>query len=91
MEGEIRPELAELRERLARTQDEQRFSSLANIHAGNVGTGSGTPWVQERRSPGGGHNLFLSSMLALDPARPPRYVSSIFVRRHAELALRFET
>ena len=32
-----------------------------------VGTGNGSPWVREFRSPGGGDNLFLSSILALDP------------------------
>lgn len=32
-----------------------------------VGTGNGGPWVQAERSPGGGDNLFLSSILALDP------------------------
>jgi len=32
-----------------------------------VGTGNGTPWAQQFRSPGGGDNLFLSSILALDP------------------------
>jgi quinohemoprotein ethanol dehydrogenase len=33
-----------------------------------VGTGNGAPWNQQHRSPGGGDNLFLSSILALDPA-----------------------
>ncbi len=32
-----------------------------------VGTGNGTPWNQKFRSPGGGDNLFLSSIVALDP------------------------
>ncbi|NQZ96952.1 MAG: PQQ-dependent dehydrogenase, methanol/ethanol family [Myxococcales bacterium] len=32
-----------------------------------VGTGNGAPWVQSIRSPGGGDNLFLSSILALRP------------------------
>ncbi len=32
-----------------------------------IGTGNGGPWVQEIRSPGGGDNLFLSSILALRP------------------------
>ena len=32
-----------------------------------VGTGNGSPWRAELRSPGGGDNLFLSSILALDP------------------------
>jgi len=32
-----------------------------------VGTGNGSPWVRHIRSPGGGDNLYLSSILALDP------------------------
>jgi quinohemoprotein ethanol dehydrogenase len=32
-----------------------------------VGTGNGSPWRAELRSPGGGDNLYLSSILALDP------------------------
>ncbi len=32
-----------------------------------VGTGNGSPWNREIRSPGGGDNLFLSSILAIDP------------------------
>ena len=32
-----------------------------------VGTGNGSPWVREIRSPKGGDNLYLSSILALDP------------------------
>jgi len=32
-----------------------------------VGTGNGTPWDRNIRSPGGGDNLFLSSILALNP------------------------
>src|SRR5690606_4644198 len=31
-----------------------------------VGTGNGAPWNQRVRSPGGGDNLYLSSILALD-------------------------
>ncbi len=31
-----------------------------------VGVGNGSPWNQQVRSPGGGDNLFLSSILALD-------------------------
>ena len=31
-----------------------------------VGTGNGSPWNQEIRSPGGGDNLYLSSILAVD-------------------------
>ena len=32
-----------------------------------VGTGNGSPWVRKLRSPGGGDNLYLSSILALNP------------------------
>jgi len=32
-----------------------------------IGTGNGSPWNQAIRSPGGGDNLFLSSIVALDP------------------------
>src|SRR5690606_38384103 len=32
-----------------------------------VGTGNGSPWNQALRSPGGGDNLFLASIVALDP------------------------
>ncbi len=32
-----------------------------------VGAGNGSPWNREMRSPGGGDNLFLASILALDP------------------------
>ena len=32
-----------------------------------VGTGNGSPWTRHIRSPGGGDNLYLSSILALDP------------------------
>jgi len=32
-----------------------------------VGTGNGAPWNREVRSPGGGDNLYLSSILALKP------------------------
>jgi len=31
-----------------------------------IGTGNGTPWVREFRSPGGGDNLFLSSIVAVN-------------------------
>ncbi len=33
-----------------------------------IGTGNGSPWSHYVRSPGGGDNLFVSSILALDPA-----------------------
>ncbi len=32
-----------------------------------VGTGNGSPWNRDHRSPGGGDNLYLSSIVALDP------------------------
>ncbi len=32
-----------------------------------VGTGNGSPWSRHARSPGGGDNLFLCSILALEP------------------------
>ena len=32
-----------------------------------VGTGNGSPWNQQYRSPGGGDNLFLASIVALKP------------------------
>ncbi len=32
-----------------------------------IGTGNGSPWNRDLRSPGGGDNLFLSSILALRP------------------------
>ncbi len=32
-----------------------------------VGTGNGSPWARAIRSPGGGDNLYLASILALDP------------------------
>ena len=33
-----------------------------------IGTGNGSPWSRDHRSPNGGDNLYLSSILALDPA-----------------------
>lgn len=32
-----------------------------------IGTGNGSPWTRAIRSPGGGDNLYLSSVIALDP------------------------
>jgi PQQ-dependent dehydrogenase (methanol/ethanol family) len=32
-----------------------------------IGVGNGSPWNQQIRSPGGGDNLFISSIVALDP------------------------
>ncbi|SKC15814.1 PQQ-dependent dehydrogenase, methanol/ethanol family [Dyadobacter psychrophilus] len=33
-----------------------------------VGTGNGSPWNRQHRSPGGGDNLYISSILALNPS-----------------------
>ena len=33
-----------------------------------IGVGNGSPWTRTIRSPGGGDNLFLSSIVALDPS-----------------------
>lgn len=32
-----------------------------------VGTGNGSPWARKKRSPAGGDNLYLASIVALDP------------------------
>ena len=40
-----------------------------------VGTGNGSPWSRDIRSPGGGDNLFLSSILALNPDTRPAQVA----------------
>lgn len=32
-----------------------------------IGTGNGSPWNRQHRSPGGGDNLFLASILAINP------------------------
>ncbi len=45
--------------------DAMAWDSDANLLY--VGTGNGSPWSRDHRSPGGGDNLFLSSILALDP------------------------
>jgi quinohemoprotein ethanol dehydrogenase len=37
------------------------------LHLLYVGTGNGSPWNRAIRSPGGGDNLYLSSILAIDP------------------------
>lgn len=39
----------------------------AELHTVYIGTGNGTPWTRDIRSPGGGDNLYLSSILALHP------------------------
>ena len=39
----------------------------ADLHTVYIGVGNGTPWSREIRSPGGGDNLFLSSIVALHP------------------------
>ena len=33
-----------------------------------IGTGNGSPWNRDNRSPGGGDNLYLSAIVALDPS-----------------------
>ena len=45
--------------------DAMAFDSVANLLY--IGTGNGSPWNRDHRSPGGGDNLYLSSILALDP------------------------
>ncbi len=37
------------------------------LHTVYIGTGNGAPWPRAIRSPGGGDNLFLSSIVAVDP------------------------
>jgi quinohemoprotein ethanol dehydrogenase len=39
----------------------------ADLNLLYVGTGNGSPWNRELRSPGGGDNLYLSCIIALDP------------------------
>ena len=39
----------------------------ADLHTVYVGVGNGTPWTRKIRSPDGGDNLFLSSIVALHP------------------------
>ena len=36
-----------------------------------IGTGNGSPWARNKRSPGGGDNLYLSSIVALEPGHRP--------------------
>lgn len=43
------------------------FTYDAEMDALYIGTGNGAPWNASIRSPDGGDNLFLSSVLALDP------------------------
>jgi quinohemoprotein ethanol dehydrogenase len=43
------------------------FTYDAELDQLYIGTGNGSPWNQKVRSPGGGDNLFLSSVVALDP------------------------
>jgi quinohemoprotein ethanol dehydrogenase len=38
-----------------------------DLHLLYIGTGNGSPWSRYVRSPGGGDNLYLSSILALNP------------------------
>jgi PQQ-dependent dehydrogenase (methanol/ethanol family) len=44
--------------------DAMAWDSAANLLY--IGTGNGSPWSRDHRSPGGGDNLFLSSILAID-------------------------
>ena len=43
------------------------FTYDAELDTLYIGTGNGAPWNQKIRSPGGGDNLFLCSIVALDP------------------------
>ena len=43
------------------------FTYDAELDTLYIGTGNGSPWNQKIRSPGGGDNLFLCSIVALDP------------------------
>ena len=43
------------------------FTYDADLDVVYIGTGNGAPWNQKIRSPGGGDNLFLDSIVALDP------------------------
>ena len=43
------------------------FTYDAELDQLYIGTGNGAPWNQKIRSPGGGDNLFLCSIVALDP------------------------
>jgi quinohemoprotein ethanol dehydrogenase len=43
------------------------FTYDAELDQLYIGTGNGAPWNRNIRSPGGGDNLFLSSVVALDP------------------------
>ncbi|MEX2285408.1 MAG: PQQ-dependent dehydrogenase, methanol/ethanol family [Gemmatimonadota bacterium] len=45
--------------------DAMAFDPVANLLY--IGTGNGSPWSRDHRSPQGGDNLYLSSILALDP------------------------
>ena len=45
--------------------DAMAFDPLLNLIY--VGTGNGAPWNRDIRSPGGGDNLYLSSIVALNP------------------------
>ncbi len=42
------------------------FAYDAKLKLVYIGTGNGGPWAREKRSPGGGDNLFLSSIVALN-------------------------
>lgn len=50
-----------------RTYSERRSSALQQISSGNVvGTGNSSPWNRKVHSPGGGDNLILCSIVALN-------------------------
>jgi quinohemoprotein ethanol dehydrogenase len=42
------------------------FAYDPKLHLIYIGTGNGSPWAQKWRSPGGGDNLYLASIVALD-------------------------
>ena len=45
--------------------DTMTFDPVLNLMY--VGTGNGSPWARSKRSPGGGDNLYLASIVALNP------------------------
>ncbi len=51
------------------------------------GTGNGAPWPAEERSPGGGDNLFIASIVALD-AKTGKYTLALPDRAAGKLRLR---
>jgi quinohemoprotein ethanol dehydrogenase len=49
------------------------FAYDPKLHLLYIGTGNGGPWVRKIRSPGGGDNLYIASIVALD-VRTGKYV-----------------